>query len=336
MRVRCVTLPIASIQDATWQEFQADLDRAWQATTNVANWMALELLKRDHVRTAEDRKLPALPGKTGDGTALRSLLYREGRTIAPELATQAITALEQNVYRSYRKARYDVLWRRAASPRLYRYPVPVPIHNQGWAASVGPGGESLVSFRLLSTAVEGARRWTVRLRGGKEWRRQLGLHRAIVEGVAKQGELSIYRRKIHEPGQNRATHRLMAKIAAGVPDVTPSAGLNGDLVVRTSADGALLVAEAPDAKPWILYGQDIRAKLAAYDRRREQDAVDLKYEKRTPKPRRVAMLEDQAARGRRMNSTPRVRAIQSARTGVSCSRRAPRWSRNHRGRSQGR
>ena len=58
-----------------------------------------------------------------------------------------MAALENTVQAKYRAERYDVIWKCAASLVTYRYPVPFPVPNQGWTASI-EGHQPIIRARI--------------------------------------------------------------------------------------------------------------------------------------------------------------------------------------------
>lgn len=268
--LRAVTLPVVSPVDATWEEFRNALRTAWADTTAVANWAVRELLKADVVRTPDLEKLPPMPSL---------YLYPGAREIAPDLSTQSVVSTLQAVEQKYRAARYDMIWRRATSPPSYRYPTPYPVHNQAWKALVGPDGEALVSFPM------GGRRWTLRLRGGPQFRRQLGQHRQIASAEALRGELAIYQRD----------GLVMAKLVAWLPRTERKGRSEGcTMVVRTS-EGALLLYQVEGDRERKSVQDQVRRWTAEHRRRLQGLSDDRKREKRVPAERLRAMQEQSDA-----------------------------------------
>src|SRR5690606_24643887 len=71
--------------------------------------------------------------------------------------------------------------------------------------------------------------WTLRLRGGHEFRRQLASFAAIASGDAVRGQLDLYPKD----------SAIMCKMVAWLPRRVPAAGLSGTLHVRTMPDSLL-------------------------------------------------------------------------------------------------
>ena len=211
--LRAVTLPVDKVVDGgEWGEFFDAVKAGWRAATDVANWAVTELAKADTPRTADTERMPAFKPP---------YLY-PGRKVAPDLDPTSVVAALHAVEGRYRKVRLKTLWFRAASHPVYRYPMPLPIHNQAWGCVEGDGGRACVSVRL------GGRRWTVSLATARH-KRQLRAWRAILSGAAIAGELSIMGREARQNdhrqaggerdrgGGRRRTTRVMAKLVAWFP-----------------------------------------------------------------------------------------------------------------------
>lgn len=264
--LRAITLPIAKPLGADWKELRAALKECWGSATQLANWAVTELAKADAVRTPDMDKLPPMP---------RVYLYPGAREILPEMDTGSVVSLLQAVEKRYRAARYDVVWRRAASLPTFRYPIPYPVHNQRWSVREDEGKG------LILTAPLGGRRWDLILKTGGRWRQRAAVRR-LIAGEAVAGELAIYERGSH----------VMAKMVMWLPVERPDQReLSGTLYVRTSED-AVWTYHVEDEEPRYLYADQVRRWLAAYKRRSERAAHDLKREKRQPVHVRRRYLQD--------------------------------------------
>ena len=285
--LRAVTIPVAGPVDREWPELREALARCWSDSTAVANWCMTELAKRDHVRHPSDEKCPPMG---------RIYLYPDARKRFPGLSTNALVSLLNSTERRYRKARFAVQWTHAASLPLFRYPVPYPMHNRTWRARRGDGGEALID------ATFAGERWTLRLRGGHEFRRQFGAFDKIAKGQAVQGELVFYRVRAssgdHRPGVEdrtagggpRIAFRVMAKMVAWLPRPATAERQEDRLLVLRTREDCFWLAEIEGLPPWILNGDHVRRWVAEHAVRRQRLAEDLKHEKRWPKPQRLAML----------------------------------------------
>jgi hypothetical protein len=175
--LRAVSMPVAAPIDLSWKELRDRLKPLWQETTRACNWMVTELYARDVHRKPEDTTLRPMP---------KIYLYPAARLLFPALPSQTVSSLERAVGRKYRARRLEVIWRAGKSLPNYRYPTPLPFHNQSWNARLDDGNRPIVSVRLGDGRVE------LRLKGGPQFRRQLASFRQIVDGEAEPGELAIY------------------------------------------------------------------------------------------------------------------------------------------------
>src|SRR5690606_7172144 len=122
--------------DAGWADLRTALKTCWNAATRVANWAVAELAKQEPPRLPGDEKIPPAP---------KLYLYPGARALAPEMDPQSVTALLSTVERKYRARRLASIWRRDESLPSYRYPVPYPVHNQGWRVERDANGQIIVS-----------------------------------------------------------------------------------------------------------------------------------------------------------------------------------------------
>lgn len=263
--LRAITLPIAAPLEGDWKELRAALHECWSNATQLANWAVTELVKADVVRTPDMEKLPPMP---------RVYLYPGARSILPDMDTASVVSLLQAVEQRYRKARFDVIWRRAASPPSFRYPMPYPVHNQRWSVREEEGRGLILSVPLAG------RRWDLVLKTGGRGRQRAAV-RKLIAGEAAAGELAIYER-----GSN-----VMAKMVMWLPREDRQRGRSGTLYVRTTED-AVWEYRIEDGEPRYLYADHVRQWLAAYKRRSERATHDLKYEKRWPAKVRRRHLQD--------------------------------------------
>ena len=293
--LRAVTFPVVGPIDGTWPELRAALRTVWAETTAAANWMVTELAKADVERTPAETRMPAMP---------RSYLYPRTRQRFAGLPSQAAAALEQSVQGKYRAKRLEVIWRSAASLPRYRYPVPFASPNQGWSAEMMeyPGTDGQVSRVPVVKVRIGDRRWTLRLRGGRNRGRQFASLQKIMDGSAVKGELAIYRVRDNDAtgdcngvaqrangGGNMVRYRVMAKMVAWLPRPENDRERIGTLDVRIGSH-ALFVAVAPDReRPWVLKDNQVRRWIKVHQWHLAGISEDTKAERRRPKRRKVQM-----------------------------------------------
>lgn len=274
--LRAVTVPVTGPVDGDWPELREALKTCFRATTRLSNWAVTELAKADIVRRPDMDKLPKPP---------QVYLYPDARALVPEIDSGSVVAILHAVEGRWRKRRYNVVWLGSESLPNYRYDRAVyPVRSQDWKATKGANDEALVSVRLAG------RRWTLRLRGGKEFFRQLKSHTQLVNGTAIGCELAIYEQKANgndhrngtegrDSGGNRQYRRLMCKMVAWLPR-EPQKSLDGTLFVRTDPDALLIALNAKEERLWIENCDQLKRWTAEHSRRLQRWADDSKAEAR--------------------------------------------------------
>lgn len=290
-RLRAVTIPVAAPLSCGWPKLRKLLQATWSESTRCANWMWSELYARDVRREPGVEKMPKWN---------TPYLYPE--TAEFELPSQSRAAMEQAIKGKYRSKRFAIIWTRAESLTSVRYPYPYSVPNQSWKVRFGEDEEGcdvpIVSLPLIGGRVE------LRLRGGKDYRRQLSAFRQIVEGKAIKGECVLYRKRVSESdGRNgmssndasRPQYRIMCKMVAYLPQ--PSRRKPGGtrlLSLRTDTDSFLYGVLENREEPWLLHADHVRDWTFQHARRLQRMADDSKYERRRPKRRRKIAKRDYA------------------------------------------
>lgn len=283
--LRALTIPIARAVDRTAKELWDTLKSCWAQSTEVANATITELAKADVVRSAEMEKLPKPPNL---------YLYPLGRQRRPDMTPASVTALQQSVSRRYNKARYDLIWLSGQSLPRYRYPVPFPVHNQAYVVHKNNNGW-VVQVRL------NGERWSLCLRGGHEFRRQLKMLDQIIDGTAIQGEMSILRRRQNKGDRRnsgsqrgngeRVSYRAMAKIVAWFPRRS-AANRCGVLRVTTQPDAFVRAYHDDRQDAWVYHANHVRTWIFRYSKWLQEQADDSKFERRFPRRRRGKTLDE--------------------------------------------
>lgn len=288
-KLRAVTLPVASIIDGEWAEFRAAMREAWSATTQMSNWAMSTLRAADVTRTPDMEKLPPLKGP---------YLYPGARALWPSMPSQSVVAVTHAAEKKYQKARFDVVWTHNASLPTFRYPVPFPVHNQGWTASMRrfDGDASSSDCPVVQVRI-GDRRWMLRLRSGHRYRRQLAAFRQIASGEAVQGELAIYRQTADSTHRNGGVETkagggkarrfdYMVKMVAWLPKAAPS-GESGTLHIHTG-EGMFCCAVMDDGEHpiWTIHGDLCARWIGEHRATLARLADDQKAEQRIPTKRR--------------------------------------------------
>ena len=212
--LRAVTIPVVGPIDGTWEELRDDLRDAWVDVTALSNWLMTEYYVRDVRRTGQP-KLPPHP---------RTYLYPEATARFPSILSNTVAAIDHAISSTYRASRYKLIWTGEVSLPTYRYPAPVVIPSRAWRPEYGKDNVPIVRVTLRRNA----RRWTLRLRGGREYRRQLAAFSQMVAGVAVIAEMALYRQRANaadhrsgvadrDSGGQKARYRVMCKMVAWLP-----------------------------------------------------------------------------------------------------------------------
>lgn len=287
-----------------WPEFLKLLHSCWRESTGLANWASHTLARLDCVRTPAMTELPKWEPPDlyalAFGRAKEGKPRKEGKGPLPVVEAQyggdfwagakiAAATLLRKVARKYAAERGKVIWRRDRRTPEFLYPYPFPVHQQAWVPYYNETGRPCVNLALPGGRV------AVRLRGGPEFSRQLAAFRLLVDGEAKQLELSLCRQRAGAShrredaqrlpgGGHRESYRVMVRIACQVPVWSvPPEGLTAAL--RTGGDPFLTLAVA-DQPPWVLHAPWVRHWVAEHRKFLDAFADDLKYEKRWPSSKR--------------------------------------------------
>jgi hypothetical protein len=271
-----------------WKELREATKRAWNMAREIANWFLDEFYMADVRRTPELTKLPAMP---------KVYLYPKARERFPDAPTGLLVALEHSVSGRYRHRRYDLLWLGKATLLEHRHPVPYPVAGANWRVktiNADPAKSQSGSPCVVCTIA--GRQFTLRLRGGSEYRRQLAAYRQIESGDAVKGELVIYRRKARESdGRNgqvtnepgRPQWRLMAKLMAWLPRKQYEQREEERFFnLRTDADAFLYGVLQDREDPWVVNADQVRDWVFQHQRWLQRQSEDQKHEKRKPARRR--------------------------------------------------
>lgn len=281
--LRAITFRLASPSDGAWAEFRASIREAWATLTQLANWVTTECYIRDVRRQPGQDKIPPMP---------MVYLYPEARERFPNLPSQTVAASEQRYKANYRADRYQVIWTGERSLRNYRYPEPFTAPNKGWTPSFDEQERPVVSVRIDQI------RWTLRLSGGKEFRRQLHGFRQLVADEAVRGELAIYRKRVgcngrqhrggrncgvkeRGPGNQRQAFDIMVKLVGWFPK-QPYGERSGVLHVRTDSQALLLALNAKEERLWVWNADQVRRWVRQHASQLQRWADDQKAENRPP------------------------------------------------------
>lgn len=139
----------------------------------------------------------------------------------------------------YSALRREILAGQVSLPS-FRFPQPLPIQNQSWEPVMLPDGRPAVKVRV------GAYYWTLRLRGGPMFKRQLAGLQAMLDNTARRGDLVFYEKRAHGgdhrpsgalgPTGRTSKTRLMVKLVGTFPKREDKGPRQGVLTVSTKAD----------------------------------------------------------------------------------------------------
>jgi len=272
--LRAITFPVAGPVGATWDEFRPALNDAWQHATALSNWGVQALMASDVTRMPDMEKLPKMPDIQ---------LYALCKGQFPGWSQSAACILRA-ITQKYRASRFERIWLGQAALPNMRYPQPFPMHNAAWKARYDEGGRPLVLVKLPSGP------FTLRLRGGNQFRRQLTAFRQIVEGQAVQGELALYRQRANagdhrgggkgrDSGGRQFATRVMCKMVAWLPR-TPTREGTGTLLVTTAPDAMVVALNAKDEKLFSIHGDHIRRWTITHQSQLQRWSDDSKMEVR--------------------------------------------------------
>lgn len=237
---------------SVWKEFEAALRPLWAETTEASNWMMTQLYVRD-VRREGHPKLPSMPP---------AYLYPEARILFPSLPPATVASLEQAIQRKYRSKRWDVLWVHKASLPTLRYPQPYPVPNQAWRYWITDQNQPMVDVRI------GDRRWTLRLKSGPRYFRQMsGLRR-----MTERGELAIY--KAHDG-------TMLVKLVGWLKREEKKVKANeAALIVRTGSDHLLAALDAKNERLWVENCDQVGRWIGEHRKQLQRWSEDQKAEQR--------------------------------------------------------
>lgn len=267
--VRAIVIPVASPEDFgkgsedAWKRLRSQLKDAWTRSTEAANWALRRLLSNDVTRQPGDTKCPKMP---------KIYLYGERDWSG---WSQSAAAVLRTVEASYRAKRYQVIWTGGASLPNVRYPYPYPVHNAGWSLCENPEGGLWFEARLPESRV------SVRLKGGKEYRRQLLGARWLIDNPHLRGEASIYKRGT----------QIVVKLVGWFPKKI-DAEAEGTMFVSTSAESFLIGFNARDERLWIINGDRAKRWMTRTANATQRWREDQKHEMRHPRRKNRKTAED--------------------------------------------
>jgi hypothetical protein len=300
--LRAITFAVSGpIVKEDWPALREALQAGWAQSTRLCNWAVTELAKADVTRQPDMAKLPkfALP-----------YLYPPARKLFPGLASQTVVALLNTVQRKYAQTRFERIWLGNVSLQSYKYPVPVPVPAAGYSCELmkrGPDRVPVVHLRI------GDQRFSLLLRGGVEWARQLHDFTQVVHGHGLQCEAAIGRRRVTDSdtwngvaerqagGGQRQHYRIMLKLVAWLPRKPVGKKQKPKNLTLNTGQDFFWQAVLDGGQPWILHADHVRGWVLSHAHRLQHWSDDQKFEHRRNARARQPLNEHRAAAARKQN-----------------------------------
>lgn len=283
--VRCVTIPIGGPGEGrSWEELNKGLHAAWRLSTDAANWCVHALFRRDIPGAV---KMPATVKSRGKNNPCGFYAYQEFLKAVPEALElwkgqkQSMNICLRYAERKYQKERFNVMVRHVSNLLTVRYPYPFPLDADAWKLEYESGG----GFPIVHVSLPGRDRYSLRIKRGSEFGRQLAMLRKINDGTAKKGEAAIYRNRKgdvllkmvgHFPRESRSE-----RVHACLLHTDPNALLVAEIVV----------AESDGRRPVIWNADHIRRMNAHHRIYLQRSSEDMKREHRMDKQQRSNFLK---------------------------------------------
>lgn len=295
--IRACQVPVAPLDD-DWDALRPILKTTFGAATRLANWTVRELAKADIVRMPDMKKLPPMPrvylysaitpaavAHRKDGTRYIPVGVGAVELVSPEeLPSSSISSMLNSIEKTYRERRFEIVWLGAMSLPSFRYPQPYVAHNRTW--SIKEIGDRMV----ISLPLGGERR-SLKVVGGREWRRQMKMLSQLASGEAIKGELALIQKPAHKSDHrpnastsNASPSRLICKVVGWFrKEEKPER--KGAFVVTTSASDMLVGLVFPEPKDgparlWEIHGDHVRRWATSHRFQLDRWSDDSKMELR--------------------------------------------------------
>jgi len=268
--VRSVAFSVAEAIGVSWQEFCQALNQSWGLSTSLANWSMCELIKHDVVRTLAMEKLPPLPPDRKGGIYLYGLAGAAHGGYPQWAEWDGMKSSAQCIFRAVRKkyaaVRKNIIWLHDASASRFRYPYPFPVHNDCW-------GIERRDRQPVLTVTLGGTAFDLRLRSGREFRRQLAAFDFLAAHPDMRCELRLRR-------QGSKKH-IMVDLVGWLPRPAV-AERQHTLLVRTDPC-AFWVVELEGHSPWIVNADHVQRWCGEHRAYLQRISEDTKAEMRWPR-----------------------------------------------------
>jgi len=191
--IRSLNLPIMDVaegyQNGQWQgtpeartTFRFCLNLSWREATRAANWMVTRLAAHEPTRVAGQEQ----PAKYEGTREVGNLLYAEGRNLFPDLDSQILGLLRNNIIAHYMAHRWNVFGYGSESLQTFRYPLPLPLPAESFPVLLDADGVACLRLRLAGS------RFTVRLATGKDFAWHQEILAGIAAGTVKRGAAKLW------------------------------------------------------------------------------------------------------------------------------------------------
>lgn len=180
-------------QPLSRKAFEADLTKAFQRATALANWAVRLLFRRD---------VDGSP--TAPESVKKCYLYGEAShpvTGFPGWATDwaSATASAQCVLRAvhekYIRERPAIMGRFEHALLSYKFPQPFPVHNQDWRTAFVDDGDQHGEYPVVMLNLPAVGKVKLRLKRDAGFHRQAAQFRAMHNGTATKGAAALYRNR---------------------------------------------------------------------------------------------------------------------------------------------
>lgn len=184
-----LSLPVWGFEGITADQFYDAFRQMTHEARLVANVAMREMLKADSLPVPKDDGKLSMPRLEADGKPI----YRLASEVAPSFDSNSLASLLQRLRGAYSKYRLAIGagWRSNAE---FERRIAVPVKGSAWTAGYDGQGRPTASIRLGRKDAPGIRsqRITIRLaHDGREFGRQLGDWKRIVDGTAIKGEMML-------------------------------------------------------------------------------------------------------------------------------------------------
>lgn len=302
--LRCLTVPVERVvsgYDATipeadttstssdWKAFKLALATSWRAVTQCSNWILQRLAALDTEPLEGNGKGGSkLPKFAPDTKPLYALIRQQW----PDLDSQSMGQVLQNVKSRYMQGRFDFRVRGALSLPTYRYPTPLPCPAKDSPLYLDERGRVCLRLRIAG------QRFAVRLKSDpKRFGRQMAPLIQAARGELVRGDV-----KIREGGDGQ----VLIAVSVYLPRQVGLRDNPEAFLVRTDP-AALLVGEIQGRNAFVLNADEVRRWQAAHASYLQRMSQDRKAERRG----RLGYTEEDSRKSRKQHARNTQRALET-------------------------